>query len=169
MSDDNRDRVMGHGGDNDGIEEYDNPLPDWWLGLLFFTIVWAVGYFVDYHFISHRSQAASYDGEIAAANERWPVRDTVAAIDRSPAAVEAGAKVYQQNCTGCHGVDLHGGIGPNLTDATWIHGGKPTEIQSTITKGVPAKGMLTWGPILGPSKIAQVTAFVLSRGPAEGQ
>ena len=37
------------------------------------------------------------------------------------------------------------------------------DIVRTITDGVPAKGMLTWGPILGPEKIGQVAAYVISR------
>jgi cytochrome c oxidase cbb3-type subunit 3 len=58
---------------------------------------------------------------------------------------------------------MTGGIGPNLLDSTWIHGGTPAEIVKTITEGVPAKGMLTWGPILGPEKIGRVAAYVISR------
>ncbi len=49
-------RVMGHADEADGIEEYDNPLPDWWLGLFWLTIVWAIGYTAHYHFIGNRSQ-----------------------------------------------------------------------------------------------------------------
>jgi cytochrome c oxidase cbb3-type subunit 3 len=164
-----RDRVMGHAAENDGIEEYDNPLPDWWLGMFFFCILWAVGYAVDYHWLSDRSQAASYVAEMAAAEARWPAPAALAAADVSPAAIEAGRLIFQQNCVGCHGASLQGGIGPNLVDDTWIHGGTLPEIQATITDGVPDKGMLTWGPILGPEKIAQVAAFVHDSGPKDGR
>jgi cytochrome c oxidase cbb3-type subunit 3 len=58
---------------------------------------------------------------------------------------------------------MHGGIGPNLLDTVWIHGGSPEEIRHTIDAGVPAKGMLTWGPILGPEKVAAVASYVVSR------
>ena len=47
-----RDQMMGHSADNDGIEEYDNPLPDWWIGMFIFTILFAIGYTLEYHFIS---------------------------------------------------------------------------------------------------------------------
>ena len=65
-------RLMGHADEADGIEEYDNPLPDWWLGLFWITIIWAVGYTVHYHFIADRSQEAALAAEIAAADARWP-------------------------------------------------------------------------------------------------
>ena len=45
-------RLLGHSDEADGIDEYDNPLPDWWLGLFWLTIVWALGYGV--HLPLHR-------------------------------------------------------------------------------------------------------------------
>ena len=118
--------LLGHSEDNDGIEEYDNPLPDWWLGLFLFTIVWGFGYFVDWNFISHKTQAGLYDAEIAAAAVQWPEQEAPAAgsIDESATAIAAGEAVYVQNCVACHAADLSGGIGPNLVDAEWIHGGR---------------------------------------------
>ena len=73
-----RDRVLGHADDNDGIDEYDNQLPPWWTFMFFFTVVWGIGYAVDYHFISKRSQAASYEAEMLAAAEQWPEQESAA-------------------------------------------------------------------------------------------
>ena len=162
---DMKDVVLGHADEADGIEEYDNKMPTWWLGIFYVSMLWGAWYAVNYHFIARTSQAAQYDAEVAAAKEQWPepvVSATPGAV--TPADVEAGKAIYAQNCIGCHGAELKGGIGPDLTDGTWIHGGTLADIQGTITKGVPEKGMLTWGPILGPQKVAQVAAFVHQAG-----
>ena len=156
-------QVLGHGAEADGIEEYDNPLPDWWLGLFIGTIIWAVAYTVHYHVIADRSPAKALAAEMAAARERCPESARPAGMALGEEAVEAGEKIYQANCTGCHGADLQGGIGPSLVDSVWIHGGTPDEVVRIITVGVPEKGMLTWGPILGPEKIGQVAAYVMHR------
>jgi len=78
--------------------------------------------------------------------------------------IEAGRAIFATNCVGCHGAELEGGIGPKLTDAEWLHGGTLEAINQTIKDGVPEKGMLSWGPILGPQKVAQVAAYVYSAG-----
>ena len=160
MSDENI--LLGHADDNDGIDEYDNRLPMWWQGLFAITVVWGVGYAIDYHFVSERSQAGSYDAEMLAAAEKWPQQQAqpVAASAVTPEAIAAGKEVYVANCVACHGQQLEGGIGPNLADDEWIHGGELDQIVKTVTEGVPAKGMITWGPILGPEKITQVSAFI---------
>jgi cytochrome c oxidase cbb3-type subunit 3 len=161
-----RDRVLGHADESDGIEEYDNPLPNWWLGLFYLTIVWAVLYGIHYHFVAGRSQPTALAAELAAAEAKWPKQAAAAAattVDVTPEAVAAGKEIYTANCVSCHGAELLGGIGPNLVDTTWIHGGAPDQILATITNGVPEKGMLTWGPILGPEKVAQVAAYVVSQ------
>ncbi len=158
-----RDQVRGHADEADGIEEYDNPLPDWWRGLFYATIVWALAYGVYYHFIGHQSQYKALAVEIAEAKVRWPESSAPQSVALTPEAIEAGGTIFKANCVACHGEDMKGKIGPNLLDTVWIHGGKPEEIVKTITEGVPAKGMLTWGPILGPEKINQVAAYVISR------
>ncbi|MEQ1564810.1 MAG: c-type cytochrome [Myxococcota bacterium] len=162
-----KDRILGHAADNDGIEEYDNALPDWWLGLFAFTVVWGVGYLIDYHFVSHRSQAGYYEAEMAAAKERWP-EATPQAISFDEATVAAGAKEFATTCVACHGAELGGGIGPSLVDATWIHGSEPDQIRATVTNGVLDKGMPSWGPVLGPDRVAKVVAFVYTKAKAAG-
>jgi cytochrome c oxidase cbb3-type subunit 3 len=158
------DRILGHGNENDGIEEYDNPLPAWWVGLFALTVVWGVAYAVEYHLVSHRSEAATWAAEVAAAKAAMPSAPAAIAEAPTPEMVKAGKAIFDANCVGCHGTDLRGGVGPDLTDAVWIHGGSYAEIRDTINNGVPEKGMITWGPILGPAKVAEVAAFVHAAG-----
>jgi cytochrome c oxidase cbb3-type subunit 3 len=156
-------RILGHADEADGIEEYDNPLPDWWLGLFWFTIIWALVYGVHYHFIADRSYEKALSAEMAAAEERWPAGSMDVEFSLDPEAVVAGEQVYNTNCFVCHGTQLEGGIGPSFLDDEWIHGGDPESVIHTIIEGVPAKGMIPWGPILTPVQINQVAAFVLTR------
>lgn len=166
MNADEQDVVLGHADEADGIEEYDNRLPRWWVGLFYGCVVWGLGYLVWFHIIADTSQAQMYTHEVAEAEARWPkpTAEQALASAASPAAIAAGKQIYAANCVGCHGPELKGGIGPDLTDGTWIHGGGLADINKTVTEGVPAKGMLAWGPILGPEKVAQVSAFVHSSG-----
>ena len=157
------DRILGHGAESDGIEEYDNPMPNWWVGMFYLTIIWAVAYVAYYHFIGRESYVKSLAAQVAEAEARWPKSSQPATVEETPAAIEAGEAVYQANCVACHGAELQGGIGPNLVDSTWIHGSKPEEVVATITNGVAARGMPTWGPILGNEKIGQVAAYIISK------
>ena len=156
-----RDRLLGHADEADGIEEYDNALPDWWLGLFWFTIIWAVAYTVHYHVIADRSQEKHLAAEIAAAEARWPQSAQPAEFVVTPELASAGEAVYKTNCIACHGPELKGGIGPDLTDETWLHGNAPQDVLNTIQNGVAAKGMPAWGSILGPEKTRQAAAYVL--------
>lgn len=161
------DRPLGHAGECDGIEEYDNPLPDWWVGLFILTVIIGVIYAADYHFISQRSQAASYEAEVAMAEEMWPELNAKAVQASDPATLAMGQEVFTANCVACHGADLRGGIGVNLVDTEWVHGGEFDNVVNTITNGVSAKGMPAWGTILGPTKVAAVASFVLSKNTGE--
>jgi cytochrome c oxidase cbb3-type subunit 3 len=89
--------------------------------------------------------------------------DTLIAFSRDAEWIGKGQRTFETNCVSCHGADLTGGIGANLVDATWLHGGKPTEIFHTITNGVPEKGMQSWQGQLSPKQIAELAAFILSK------
>jgi len=161
-------RILGHSDEADGIDEYDNPLPDWWVGLFWFTIVWAVAYFSWYHLIADRSQVKNLAEEMAAAEAAYPEQAAAAAANAAdftitPEAVAAGQAVFTQNCVACHGADLQGIIGPSFLDDEWLHGGQASDILHTITVGVPEKGMVPWGGILSPEQINQVAAFVITK------
>ncbi len=156
----------------DGIEEYDNRLPRWWLFTLFGSVVFAAVYWSGYHILkSDELPRAAYEQQVAAARakeaERIKAAGTVTAdglvlLSKDLGTVGKGKDIFATNCVACHRADGGGGIGPNLTDDHWIHGGKPDELYRTVTEGVPAKGMLAWGPVLGPEKVQDVVAYVLT-------
>jgi cytochrome c oxidase cbb3-type subunit 3 len=160
----------------DGIQEYDKRLPNWWLMTLYASIVFWVGYWSYYEWFhvgltgeQHVTQELTKieTAKLASA----PAVDNVSLwkMSRNPDFVAAGKATFEANCAACHLVSLRGkgenpaAIGPDLTDTKWIHGGKPTEIYDLITKGVLAKGMPTWGPVLGAKKISEAAAYILSK------
>jgi len=77
--------------------------------------------------------------------------------------VQAGAKIYEQNCMSCHGAGAKGDICPNLTDAEWKYGSSDEDIYTSISKGRPG-GMPAWGSTLGEKKIREVMAYIRSQG-----
>lgn len=173
MSEDNNNHekdVVVH--EYDGIEEYDNQLPRWWLGTLYGTMAFAVVYWLGYQtFRALDSPRAQYDKEVAAAKaaelERMKASGPVTselliAMSKDPKTVEKGKEIFITQCAACHKPDGSGNIGPNLTDNYWLHGSKPEQIYETISKGVLTKGMPPWAPVLGDEKVQQATAFVLS-------
>lgn len=155
----------------DGIQEYDNPLPAWWLGIFYVTIAFTF-FLVPYLWFTGWTQHKQYDEEVAAADAKYgPMLEqqkAVAVADDSAgpteADVAAGKDIYAAKCVACHMADGTGGIGPNLTDAEWIHGGTFAAIRKTVHEGVPSKGMLAWGPVIGDEQVRQVSAYVHSLG-----
>ena len=156
----------------DGIQEYDKRLPNWWLFTLYGAIIFAAGYWAYYHWTDHmqpgyvRVERKLEEFQRNALNSgAAPTDSQLYSMSTDPAVVSAGEKIYRTNCVACHGADLKGGIGQNLTDNVWIHGGLPTNLYTSISVGVADKGMPTWGPVLGPARIADVVAFVISKNP----
>ena len=74
--------------------------------------------------------------------------------------IASGKEVYKASCVACHGALGEGGVGPNLTDAYWLHSGEVADIFKTIKYGVADKGMKSWKEDLSPMQIAQVTSYI---------
>ena len=171
---DNREDAVIQGHNYDGIQEYDNPMPGWWLWILYASIIFAPIYIIGLHFSdvipSYEEDLAASQEELAQVREAFreanPVfvasDSTLAPYLGNAAAIDAGAEIYATNCSACHGQAGEGLIGPNLTDEYWIHGGSPTDIFEVITEGVVEKGMVAWGPILTPQQRAELVAYIES-------
>lgn len=87
-------------------------------------------------------------------------------LEGRPEAIAAGKQLFvQMNCAGCHGYDLGGSMGPNLTDKYWRYGGSPGAIYRSIADGHP-QGMPAWRRALPPDQIWKLTAYIQSFGGA---
>jgi cytochrome c oxidase cbb3-type subunit 3 len=157
------DQLLDHADEADGIQEYDNRLPTWWLWLFYVTIAAGAWVFVDWHVINPKSQAALYDAEAAIAAEKY-VPLVPVDVEFTPERIARGAAHYEQNCVACHAADGTGGIGPDLTNGEWLHGGTAAAINHTVFYGVDGKGMIGWASILGPEGVADVSAYVHQMG-----
>jgi mono/diheme cytochrome c family protein len=74
-----------------------------------------------------------------------------------------GWKVFAVNCTRCHGEDAIGSaLAPSLVKS--LQGGvtHPVFVQ-TVTEGRLPKGMPAWGPLLTPTQIENLYAYVKAR------
>jgi cytochrome c oxidase cbb3-type subunit 3 len=169
MSDGDRDRLLAH--DYDGIEEYDNPLPGWWVWIFWATIIFSLGYWLYYQIGPGPTIIAQYDAEVRTAAERQAklapatggvTDEVIIALTKNPRAMASAKEIFTTRCAPCHGPQGQGLIGPNLTDDYWLHGGRPTEILHTITEGVPDKGMVPWKDQLKPEELSTMAAYVLS-------
>ena len=182
-----QDELLDH--NYDGIQEYDNDLPRWWVWLFVITVVWGFAYAIWFHGTGRPTpveQLALDMQEISAlqaAHQKATAGSEVISdekffqLAKSTESLSSGKAVYVAKCLPCHGELGQGVIGPNLTDTHWIHGGTPAKIRYVIEEGVLAKGMLAWKTLISHDEIVAVTAYVLSlKGtnppnpkPAEGE
>lgn len=156
----------------DGIQELDNVLPPWWVGLFYATISFAVIYLVRYHILGADNQKVEFEKEMAVAERELEVfrAENPSAFDVSKlelltdeSSLSRGKAVYDLNCVACHAADGGGGIGPNLTDKNWILGGGIKNVFNTISKGGrEGKGMVAWDKTIKPEDIQKVASYVLS-------
>ncbi|MBL8753242.1 MAG: c-type cytochrome [Planctomycetes bacterium] len=170
----------------DGIHEFDNRLPNWWLWTFYLAILFSVVYWVHFHTLGTGNlPGEAYVAEQKAAAERLAAQmasnpvteEMLLKLAKEPAFVGEGRKIFEDmtKCALCHRANgaaaVVGGvpaIGPNLTDGHWIYGGKPMDVYTTILKGRgpdakigSAGGMQAWESF-GQDFVLKATAFVLS-------
>ena len=171
------DGTTGH--EYDGIQEYDNPMPRWWVKMYWMGVAFFICYVALYPALGaykgylgwtshgeHDKDKAEYDakyGSIFAAYAQKPVEE----LAKDAAAMKIAGRLYANNCAACHGADARGAKGfPNLTDDDWLYGGEPDKLIETLTNGraavVGGSKMPAWGETLGEQGIKEVAAYVLT-------
>lgn len=150
----------------DGIQEFDNPLPNWWLVTFFGTIIFAFIYYLHYTFGGGMTLKQELEVAMSAlpkaVEQAWSEADLKSKMD-SPETVTKGKAVFAGKCSACHGTEGQGVIGPNLTDNFWIHGkGLRADLMQVITKGATDKGMPSWAGMISEDEIIQVAGYVYS-------
>ena len=164
-----KDELLEH--DYDGIREYDNDLPLWWVNIFWITTIFGIGYAIYVHTgmaETDHDRLARQLAELKAVTEQTQQQESSQVTEKSllsltqdAAVVKVGQEVYDAKCAVCHGAEGQGLIGPNLTDEYWIHGGGTLiGIRHIVLEGVVEKGMLAWKGQLKPKEIDAVTAYI---------
>lgn len=149
----------------DGIREYDNPLPRWWLGIFYVSIAFSIFYVPWVHMTDGHTLQAEYDAEMAEAQDKWghlKIEWDAAALEKRCAedGWKKAEKLYKEKCAACHRDDGGGLVGPAFTDDHYLHGSQLIDIAKVITEGVPAKGMIAWSKVLSQDEMADLTCYV---------
>ena len=163
----------------DGIEEYDNPLPAWWLYMFVISMVFAIGYLVIFPGLGNFKGVIGWTqvGQWEKENEKLDAKFDVLLKKYAAMPVEelaedekarrSGQRLFASYCATCHGSDAGGNTGfPNLRDQDWLYGGSPDRIAETITKG--RKGaMPAWKGIMTDQQINDVATWLAATDPAQ--
>ncbi|MEM7383374.1 MAG: cbb3-type cytochrome c oxidase N-terminal domain-containing protein [Verrucomicrobiota bacterium] len=165
----------------DGIQEYDQKLPNWWLWTLYLSMIWFVVHWEIYYLAgAGRTDGERIEAQMAAINEVKAAEleklmaeindDIFWEMSRNSQITDRGKAAYKTTCSACHGQDLKATLGSArlpglpLDDDEWKYGGTPMEVFKIVRAGSPdkTKGMVAWEPTLGTKKVAEIVAFVLS-------
>jgi cytochrome c oxidase cbb3-type subunit 3 len=181
----------------DGIQEYDQTLPNWWLFIFYASVIAFVGgWFLYYNIGLTKTDEENLNAKLAEISQTKAkaLEDILSKLTDEAlvnqwatdgSAVEAGRQIYQANCIACHGenltasIDIGGGQkvnlpGLSLKDGEWKYGAKPMDIFRIINEGTPADSsgfngakMQAWGQTLPPLQVAQLTAYLIHENDAE--
>ena len=132
------------------LNEYNNPLPRWWMWLFYGTVIFSLIYVALYPALGrypgifgwtsvgeHTKEVATVDAQVKPLFEKFQKMD-LQAVAADKEAMEMAGRLFQTYCIQCHGVTGQGSRDkgfPNLTDKDWQWGGTPEQIVETIANG----------------------------------
>lgn len=157
----------------DGIEEFDYPLPAWWVWTFIGGAVFAVFYIYFYNFAGAPSLKDEFKVEMAAIEAvREEQRKLTGNFDmadfkqwqKGENTQQLAATVYEENCLSCHEEGGKGDIGPNLTDEYWLNLKEvsPGAIYAFIRVGNEDNGMPAWQDMLSKEELYAAVQYVMS-------
>ncbi|MBI1494322.1 cytochrome-c oxidase, cbb3-type subunit III [Halocynthiibacter styelae] len=173
----------------DGIQEWNNPLPRWWLWSFYLCIIWGIGYVIAYPAWPLINGATpgllgySTRAEVAEEIERFDVANApmeallnetpLADVEQNPElndfAKNAGQAVYNTWCVQCHQAGGAGAKGyPVLVDNDWLWGGTIDDIYLTVNHGIRTEDdmdtrysqMPAYGDFMSDEEISSLVAYV---------
>ncbi len=157
------------------LQEFNNPLPRWWMWMFYLLILFGVVYLVLYPGMGKyagtlgwssaqewQDEKTRVDAEFDKVFQPFANMDMMA-VAADPTAKKMGEHLYLTYCSQCHGSSGQGGSGfPNLTDSQWLFGGTPDDIKSSLVNGRIAEMP---GGLAGDAQGAkEVANYVLSLG-----
>ena len=151
--------------DYDGIKECNYPLPFWWVGIFWATIIFSIPYVIYYHMGSGKTLLEEFNQNMKInklLRGEGQAQSAAAGFNMdayNSADLALGKAKFEQVCAACHGMKGEGSIGPNFGDSSWLYGNSPEAIATTIKKGT-AKGMPPYGNMLKPAELMAVTKYV---------
>lgn len=171
MNEEEQSLLLNH--DYDGIEEFDYPLPSWWVGTFIGGVVFGALYILYYSFAGGPSIQDEYNHKMAEVNK---VREEQSKLvgkfqpDQYQAwivnkdADERALEVYEENCLSCHEEKGKGDIGPNLTDKYWknLKVADEQDIYQFVIVGNEDAGMPAWGDVLSKEELFAAVKYVIS-------
>ncbi len=166
------DKLMNH--EYDGIREYDNPLPFWWVWLWAASVFFSIGYTAWYHLGKGPSihdqyevaRARHTEKQLARLGDIAPDDATILRLMKDEEFMASTAGVFRGNCAQCHGTEGGGNIGPNLADDAFINVERPEDIYTVIADGI-GTSMPPWKQRMSEPQMILLSAYVASlRGTA---
>jgi cytochrome c oxidase cbb3-type subunit 3 len=159
----------------DGLEEYNNPMPKWWLWLFYCTIAFALIYYALYPGLGNYkgllgwTKVSQYNAEVEKADAKYGplfkqyAEQDLASLAKDEKALAMGGRIFSNYCAICHSSDAGGGPGfPNLTDNDWLWGGSPEQIEASIMNGRTAMMPAHKQILGGTEQVRQVAQYVIS-------
>lgn len=159
----------------DGLEEFNNPMPKWWLWLFYATITFAFVYYALYPGLGNYkgllgwTKVSQYDEEVKEAKAKYDplfkqyAKQDLVSLAKDKKALAMGGRIFSNYCAVCHSSDAGGGPGfPNLTDNDWLWGGSPEQIETTIMNGRNATMPAHKQILGGMDEVKQVAQYVIS-------
>jgi len=157
------------------LQEMNNPMPKWWVGLFIITIVFAIAYIMLYPTLGNSAgklgwtSAGQHEAEGKKMAEALaPVyakfKDmTPEQLASDPQAQVIGDRLFQNFCAQCHGSDARGSKSfPNLTDKDWLGDGSFEHVKNTIANGRQGMMPVMAAAVGSAEDVRNVAQYVLS-------